>query len=146
MTEQLDETDRKLLAALAENARAPVADLARRFDVARTTVQARIDRLVSRGVIAGFTIREGGAYAPPIRATALVSIAPRTGAEVLARLKTLPNVRSVHTVSGRVDLIVELSAQSTDELDRTLDTIAEARGVQSSESLIHLSTKLDRRG
>ncbi|MCL3882296.1 Lrp/AsnC family transcriptional regulator [Marivita sp. GX14005] len=141
----MDETDQKLVSLLTENARLPVADLARRLGIARTTVQARIERLVARGAIAGFTIRKGAAHEPPIRATALVSIAPRTAAEVLARLKTLPNVRSVHTVSGRVDLIVELSADSTDELDRTLDVIAEARGVKSSESLIHLSTKLDRR-
>ncbi|HBT00996.1 MAG TPA: AsnC family transcriptional regulator, partial [Citreicella sp.] len=39
-----------------------------------------------------------------------------------------------------------LSASSTAELDATLDRIAEARGVRSSESLIHLSTKLDRDG
>ncbi|MEQ9673111.1 MAG: AsnC family transcriptional regulator, partial [Roseovarius indicus] len=31
-------------------------------------------------------------------------------------------------------------------LDDTLDRIGEAKGVKGSESLIHLSTKIDRRG
>ena len=44
---QIDETDRALLALLAADARRPVADLARRLGLARTTVQARIDRLVA---------------------------------------------------------------------------------------------------
>ena len=46
---------------------------------------------------------------------------------------------------GRWDLIAQLSAATTQDLDETLDNIAESKGVKSSESLIHLSTKLDRR-
>lgn len=146
MTLQIDETDAELIALLKRNARAPVADLARRLGLARTTVQTRIDRLLEKGAIAGFTLRTGDALAAPIRATVLVSIAPRTGPGVLGRLQALKSIEAVYTVSGRVDLIVEISAQTTQDLDRALDDIAEAKGVQSSESFIHLSTKLDRRG
>ncbi|SHK89448.1 transcriptional regulator, AsnC family [Roseovarius marisflavi] len=141
---QIDEMDRALLALLARNARLPVATLARKLGLARTTVQARLDRLETSGVIAGYTLRLGQEARPALRATALVSIEPRTGPAVLARLDSLPQVRSVHTTSGRFDLIVSLEATTTQELDETLDRIGEAKGVRSSESLIHLSTKLDR--
>ncbi len=141
---QIDETDRALLALLAENARLPVATLARRLDLARTTVQARLERLERSGVIAGYTLRLSPEARAPLRATALVSIEPRSGPAVLARLKSLPEVRRVHTTSGRFDLIVTIEAESTEALDATLDRIGEARGVRGSESLIHLSTKLDR--
>jgi DNA-binding Lrp family transcriptional regulator len=141
---QIDETDRALIAALTENARAPVADLARRTGLARTTVQSRIDRLLDRGMIAGFTLRPGAALRAPIRATVLISIAPRSAPAVLARLRSMPEVESVHTTSGRVDMIVALGAESTEALDRTLDRIGAVEGVKGSESLIHLSTKIDR--
>lgn len=141
---QNDETDRALIAALTENARAPVADLARRTGLARTTVQSRIDRLLDRGMIAGFTLRPGAALRAPIRATVLISIAPRSAPAVLARLRSMPEVESVHTTSGRVDMIVALGADSTEALDRTLDRIGAVEGVKGSESLIHLSTKIDR--
>lgn len=141
---QIDETDRALIAALAENARLPVADLARRLGLARTTVQARLDRLEARGAIAGYTLKRGPALRPGLRATVLISVEPRATAAVLARLKALTAVETVHTTSGRFDLIATLSAETTEELDRTLDTIGEARGVRGSESLIHLSTKIDR--
>lgn len=141
---QIDETDRALIAALTENARAPVADLARRTGLARTTVQSRIDRLLDRGMIAGFTLRPGAALRAPIRATVLISIAPRSAPAVLARLRSMPEVESVHTTSGRVDMIVALGADSTEALDRTLDRIGAVEGVKGSESLIHLSTKIDR--
>ena len=145
MTFQIDETDSRLIALLQRDARAPVAELARKLGLARTTVQTRIYRLLEKGAIAGFTVRRGSGLTAPIRATVLVSIAPRTGPDVLSRLHKLPHVDAVVTVSGRADLVIELSARSTQELDATLDTIAEAKGVQSSESFIHLSTKIDRR-
>lgn len=141
---QIDEIDKKLLQLLAENARRSVSELSRDLNLARTTVQARIERLENHGHIAGYTIRLGKNLRSALRATALVSIEPRSAPTVLQRLKTLSQVERVYTTSGRFDLIVELSATTTEELDETLDRIGESRGVKSSESLIHLSTKIDR--
>lgn len=143
---QIDNLDRALLALLRENARMPVAVLARRLGLARTTVQARLDRLEATGIVQGYTVRLNESLSAPLRATALVSIEPRSAPAVLARLESLAGVRTVHTTSGRFDLIVGLEANTTEELDTTLDRIGEAKGVRGSESLIHLSTKLDRRG
>lgn len=141
---QIDDTDRALIALLQENARAPVATLARRMGLARTTVQARLDRLETSGVIAGYALRLGDAARPPLHATVLLSIEPRAAPAVLSRLRSLSGVRRVHTTSGRFDMIVTLEAGSTAALDDTLDRIGEARGVKGSESLIHLATKIDR--
>tara|TARA_R110002049_G_scaffold160202_2_gene325264 strand:- start:46360 stop:46800 length:441 start_codon:yes stop_codon:yes gene_type:complete len=145
MTIQIDETDRALISALQSNARLPVADLARGLGLARSTVQARLERLERSGVIAGYAVRLGEAARAPLHATALVSIEPRSGPAVLNRLRSLAGVQVVHTTSGRFDLLVQIAAQTTQELDETLDRIGEARGVKGSESLIHLSTKIDRR-
>lgn len=141
---QIDETDRTLMALLAENARTPVATLARKLGLARTTVQARIERLENRGVIAGYTLRLGQPQRASIRATVLISIEPRSQPTVMARLRALPVIEQVHTTTGRFDLIATLTASTTEALDTTLDSIAEAKGVRSSESLIHLTTKIDR--
>ncbi|MFW8593431.1 Lrp/AsnC family transcriptional regulator [Cribrihabitans neustonicus] len=143
---QSDEIDQRLVALLRENARRPVAELARRLGLARTTVQARIERLEAVGAISGYTLKPSAAARPPLQATVLMSIEPRSGPAVLARLKGLSGVEVVHTTSGRFDLLAQVVAQSTAELDDTIDRIADARGVRSSESLIHLATKLDRTG
>ena len=141
----MDETDRKLLALLGENARLPVATLARRLHLARSTVQARLDRLEARGIITGYALRLGDRARPDlIRATVLLSIEPRATPAVLTRLKTLPQVETAHTASGRFDMILSLATRSTAELDATLDAIGEIDGVRGSESLIHLSTRIDR--
>ena len=62
----------------------------------------------------------------------------------LKPLRNMPEVERIHTTSGRVDLLLQLAAASTSQLDDVLDQIGGLTGVRSSESLIHLSTKLDR--
>jgi DNA-binding Lrp family transcriptional regulator len=63
---------------------------------------------------------------------------------VLKRLTALREVDSVITTSGRYDLMAQLSAPTTERINDALDQIVMARGVKSTESLIHLSVKLDR--
>lgn len=141
----MDDLDRNILAQLSGDARMSVAVLARRLRVARSTVQARLERLESTGAIAGYTLRLGeAARGARIRATVLLGIEPRAQPGVLSKLKSLPQVERVHTTSGRVDLLLQLATSSTTELDETLDRIGGIEGVRSSESLIHLATKLDR--
>lgn len=141
----MDETDKTLLAELGQDARASVAVLARRLGLARTTVQARIERLENRGIIAGYGVRLGpAARQGRIRATVLLQIEPRSTAQVLSRLKAVTEVQSAHTTSGRFDLLLELACPDTAALDTLLDLIGATPGVQRSESLIHLSTKIDR--
>lgn len=144
MTE-LDDIDRQLLALLTQNARLPVARIGARLGIARTTAQARLDRLERTGVIAGYTLRlSDEASRAAIRATVLVHILPSAQAAVIAQLKRLPQVERAHTTSGRFDLACQIRTTSTLELDETLDRIGEIEGVQAMESLIHLSTRIDR--
>ncbi|WCR12661.1 Lrp/AsnC family transcriptional regulator [Paracoccus stylophorae] len=141
----MDDLDRNILTQLAQDARVSVAVLARRLRVARSTVQTRLERLESSGAIAGYTLRLGeSARLSRIRATVLLVIEPRGLPGILARLRNLPQVERIHTTSGRVDLLLQLATGSTQELDDLLDRIGGLDGVRSSESLIHLSTKLDR--
>ena len=141
----MDDTDRALLAELTADARASVATLARRLKMARSTVQARLERLERSGAIAGYTVRLGqAARADRIRATVLLTIEPRSQSATLARLKALREVERVHTTSGRFDLLVQVAADSTAGLDAVLDAVGAIPGVLGTESLIHLSTRLDR--
>ena len=141
----MDDLDKQMLTLLAANARIPVAVLAKKLGVARSTVQARLDRLEMSGVIAGYTLRLGeAARAARVHATALITIEPRTTPQVLARLKTMPEVTRVTTTTGRVDFILTIATASTEELDRVLDAVGMIPGVKSSESLVHLSTRIDR--
>lgn len=141
----MDRLDRALLSRLADNARVSLATLSRSLGVARSTIQARIERLENTGVIAGYTVKLGeAARRGRIHATVLLSIEPHAQPAVLARLRAQPQVERIHTTSGRFDLLLQVAAETTAALDALLDEIGAITGVRSSESLIHLSTKLDR--
>ncbi|MFO0348603.1 MAG: Lrp/AsnC family transcriptional regulator [Alphaproteobacteria bacterium] len=140
-----DTIDQNLIALLRANAREPVAVLARKLDLARSTVQERIERLERRGVIAGYTIREGTGHADrQILAHVMISVDPKMSASVTADLKKMPEVRTLAAISGTYDLMAELAADSTARIDAVLDAIGHLKGVQKTMSSILLSVKFDR--
>ena len=141
----MDETDRRLIAMLRENARAPTAELARRLGLSRTTVQARIERLESRGVILGYTARLSDSYEQGlVRAHVAITALPKLSGRVEAELRRMPEVRTLHSVSGGFDMIIVLAAPSIRELDGIIDRIGALEGVDRTMSSIILSTRIDR--
>lgn len=141
----MDDLDRGILGLLGADARMSLATLSRRLKVARSTVQARLERLESTGTIAGYTLKLGEAMREGrLRASVLLTIEPRAQAAVLARLKSIAEVERVFTTSGRFDLLIQVACPGTQVLDLVLDQIGALTGVRASESLIHLSTKIDR--
>jgi DNA-binding Lrp family transcriptional regulator len=141
----MDELDRNIIGLLGADARTSVATLARKMKVARSTIQARLERLETSGMIAGYTLKLGeAAKEGRLRASVLVTIEPRAQAGILIRLKSIPEVERVFTTSGRFDLLMQIAAPNTRVLDEVLDQIGGLTGVRSSESLIHLSTRIDR--
>jgi DNA-binding Lrp family transcriptional regulator len=141
----MDDLDRNILGLLGADARMSVATLARRLKVARSTIQARLERLETTGIIAGYTLKLGeAARQGRLRASVLLTIEPRALAAVLTRLKAMSEVERVFTTSGRFDLLLQIAAPNTQVLDGLLDQIGGMTGVKSSESLIHLSTRIDR--
>lgn len=142
---QITDKDRKLLALLGEDARLPVATLARRLGLSRTTVQVRIERLEREGVIAGYGVRLSDAYLSDlIRAHVLITIAPKSLPAVTAELNAIHEVTALYSVNGPYDLIAIIAAPSIADLDRLIDRIGETQGVERTLSSIILSTRIAR--
>jgi len=132
---QVTDKDRELIALLGENARMPVATLAKKLSLSRTTVQARLERLEREGVISGYGVRLSETYLSGlIRAHVLITIAP----------KALSEVTTLHSVSGTFDLIAIIAAPSISQLDQLIDGIGTIDGVERTLSSIILSTRISR--
>lgn len=141
----VSDKDKQLLAVLAENARTPIAVIARKLNLSRTTVQARIERLEREGVIAGYGVRLSDSYEHGlVRAHVMIVLKTKALGRAVQALRALPEVMSVHSVSGGFDLIAEVAATSVSELDRTIDVIGEVEGVEKTQSSIILSTRFQR--
>ena len=139
----MDDTDRKLIALLRDNARLPVATLAALLKVSRGTVQNRLDRLQASGVIQGFTLRlmpEAEAEAGRIRAITLIEVAGERTEAVLRSLRGMAEVSAVHSTNGRWDLVVELTTGTLEGFDAALQRIRQIRGVAATETSLLLTT------
>jgi DNA-binding Lrp family transcriptional regulator len=141
----MDDLDQHLLARLRENARAPVAELARALGLSRTTVQSRLARLERTGVIAGYAVKlSESREAALVHAFIMLTVEPKQAAAVTTALKRMPGVRKLQSVSGPFDMVATVEAASVREMDELIDEIGALRGVERTNSSIVLSTKFDR--
>jgi len=141
----LSEKDQALIGLLKLNARESVASLARKLDVSRSTVQDRLKRLETSGVIAGYQVRMGPKNASGIQAFVEITVEPALLVQVLAELKAIPQIETIHTVSGKFDLVAVVGVDTAGQIDQVLDKVGAVSGITRTSSAIILSTKLDRR-
>ncbi len=125
----MDEKDRLLLTLLKRDARAPVVALARDLGLSRSATQDRLAKLRASGAIAGFTVIEGKAQAAET-AWLTVRFAPGYRCpQVVPKLKRVPAVETIHSVTGEIDLIVRLSAANVAGIEAARAAIAELPGI-----------------
>lgn len=138
----MDKTDERLIAALRHDARASLSDLAIQLNLSRTTIRSRIERLIQRGDIVGFTVvLKEDTVRDPVRGLMMIGIEGRGTGRITRQLQGLKDVRAVHSTNGRWDLIVELGTETLEDLDQALAKIRMFDGVQTSETSLLLSTK-----
>jgi DNA-binding Lrp family transcriptional regulator len=137
----MDDIDQALIAQLRQNARATVAELAHRLQVSRGTVTNRIRKLEDQQLIVGYTVRLRPEAEPErIRAWMAVLVDGNQTRAVIASLLGEPGVAALHDTNGRWDLLAELSAGSMSELSQVLERIRLIKGIQGTETSIHLAT------
>jgi DNA-binding Lrp family transcriptional regulator len=108
-------------------------------------VQSRIEKLERAGTILGYTVRVADEVERSlVKAQMMVTLSPKHSAGILSTLRKIPEVRTVHSVSGSFDLIVIAAANSVAELDRLIDRVGALDGVERTTSAVILSTRIDR--
>ncbi|MBU6442336.1 MAG: Lrp/AsnC family transcriptional regulator [Alphaproteobacteria bacterium] len=137
----MDDTDRRLIALLREDARAPVAALAKALGVSRGTVQNRIDRMLAQGTLLGFTVRlRAGAEGPRIRAITMIAVEGERAERIIKQLRGYPEIAAIHTTNGRWDLVLELNTESLEAFDKALQRLRQIKGIAGSETSLLLSS------
>lgn len=137
----IDGLDARILELFTHEPRIGVLEASRRLQVARGTVQARLDRLRDTGVIASLAPTVDPA-ALGFRVTAYASLDIRQGARasVAAHLSRIPEVLEVHTITGQGDLLCRIVARDNDDLQRVIDDLVGDDDIVRTSTLIALST------
>ena len=139
----LDDIDRMLLAALAEDARASVAELAKHIGLSAPSTSERLRRLEAQGVIGGYTVQiDPRALGYTLQA--IVRVKPMPGQLHLVEevLRRIPEFVECDKVTGDDCFIGRLVVRSMAELDAVLDKVAER--AETSTAIVK-STPVPRR-
>ncbi len=140
MTSPIDELDSRLIAELRENPRLGLLEISRRLGVARGTVQARLAKLETRGVITGF-----GPEVDPhelghrLEAFVLLELTQGRLAEAVAALEAVPEVLEADAVSGPQDLICRVAARDTEHLQEIVNRLLATDSIRHTTSYVVLS-------
>ncbi len=142
----IDALDSRLVTLLVAEPRIGVLEASRRLGVARGTVQARLDRLVERGVIRSFAPALDP-QALGYRVTAFANLEIRQGARdrVAAHLAAIPEVLEVHTITGQGDLFCRLVARDNDDLQRVIDDLVADDDITRTSTVVALACVLEHR-
>jgi len=143
MARPVDDLDRKLMAILSDEGRLAVADVARRAEVSRPTVAARLRSLVADGVfrVAGLV----NLFELPELTVALVGLTLDRYVleEKIEQIADLDEVGWAAVVTGRYDIIVEVATEDGMPglyrfLTQSLQTVG---GIQSSEMFVVMKAR-----
>ncbi|WP_193612056.1 Lrp/AsnC ligand binding domain-containing protein [Nocardioides lijunqiniae] len=140
----MDDLDRNLIELFAAEPRVGVLEASRRLGVARGTVQARLDKLESSGVVTGW----GPDLAPealgyPVTAFLTLEISQSSGHEAVAEhLAGVPEVLEAYTITGAGDLWCRVVARTNADLQRVIDRVVAVAGVQRASTVMALATQV----
>ena len=143
---RLDDTDERILAELADNARATFADIGDRVKLSAPAVKRRVDRMLDSGVIRGFTtVVDRNALGWDTEAYVQVFCHGRIAPNQLRQAWIdIPEIVSAATVTGTSDAILHVLARDMRHLEAALERIRSSAEVERSESIVVLSNLIER--
>ncbi len=148
ITSELDQFDRRILAALADDGRMSVTELARQVGLSNTPCQLRLKRLLAEGYIEGFK-----AVLNPVKmgldhvAFAEVKLT-NTHEDALRAfneaVKKIPEVEECHMIAGRFDYLLKIRTRDIRRYRHVLgERISELPFVASTSTNVAMETVVD---
>jgi DNA-binding Lrp family transcriptional regulator len=127
---RLDKIDHRLLELLLEDASRPLKTLAAAVELSRSSVRDRIARMQASGVIRRYTV-EVAPVRNGLTAILLVRLSQTPDPGAVRGVVSAPEVVRCYSLSGDIDLLVELAGEHADDVNRARDRIALLPGVAS---------------
>ena len=142
----LDDLDRRIVAALVEDARATYAEVGSQVGLSAPAVKRRVDRLRASGAITGFAARvTPEALGWTTEAYVELFCRGRTSpAEIAAAVIRHPEVIDACTVTGEADALLHIRAADVHHFEQVVERIGAESFVVRTRSVIVLSRLVHR--
>ena len=142
----MDELNRAILGHLTANARATFADIGSAVGLSAPAVKRRVDGMLARGEIAGFTtVIDPAAHGRDTKAFVEVTWAENVSKkQIRTDLEKIPEVVGVWTVAGEADALVHVVASGIAEVEATVERLRGNQGIARTRTSIVMSRLLQR--
>ncbi len=144
---EMDRLDRKILSCLQENARRPIADIAKELEIPVTTAHLRLRRLQESGIIEGTVLKiSPQALGYQVQAFIGVTVTKSSAFQhVMQELKKISQITEILYTTGQYSLFLRLWAHSMRDLHLVLsEQIQAIEDIQSTETFIVLDAPVER--
>ena len=142
----MDTTDRKIIGILADDARASLTDIGAAVDLSPSAVNERIRRLVTSGVIRRFTLEvDHRILGFDVLAFVWIALATETDeGEFRSFIASHPAVAECHHVTGAWSYCAKVRMPTLGDIEPFLAELKARRYLARSETVIALSTAMER--
>ena len=145
----LDEKDLKILDIIKDNSKLSTQQISRKTGIPITTVHNRLKKLEKEGVIEKYTValnyKKLGLH---IQAYILITLdfsslrkTNHSPEALFGALKKMPEVQSITTLAGQIDLMIKVVVHDIDELNNfILNKLRTLEGIDRTQTLIALES------
>ncbi|WP_191600947.1 Lrp/AsnC family transcriptional regulator [Marinomonas algicola] len=141
---KLDSFDQKIVALLVDDARLSVSDIGRSINLSRSAVAERLKRLEESGTITGYHAKVADNSQSKVSAYFAMTFSPLSCDLLLAPLTAIPEVKLAHSISGDVDLMVFVEAESMSRLNAIRESFDHLPNIQKVMTHTVLIPRIER--
>lgn len=136
----MDETDRKILQCLKENARVSVTDLSKKVNLSVAAVAERVRKLESVGIIEKYTtVLNQQMMGNDVSALMEVSLEhPKYFDRFTRKISEMEDVESCYYMTGDYDFMLKINTHSSSTLELLHRTIKSINGVSGTKTFFVL--------
>jgi len=121
--------DEIILNILKDNGRLSYTEIGKMLNLSEGAVRKRIKRLVEKGVIKRFTVIIDYKKIGKVESLTGINVAPENFLKVLEEIKKIDKIDRIYLTSGDHNLIVDIVADSFEELNEIHKRIESIEGV-----------------
>ena len=143
----IDNVDLKILSLLAEDAKMPYTEVAKKVFVSGGTVHVRMRKMEEMGIVKGTTLNMDYSKMG-YDITAFLGIYLEKSSlydEVIKHLERIPEIVKIHYTTGNYNIFVKMHCKDTKHLKDVLhDKIQTIEGIERTETIISLEESMNR--
>jgi Lrp/AsnC family leucine-responsive transcriptional regulator len=141
----MDQTDKKILKKLQENARTTISELSSEIALSMPATSERLKKMEASGVIKQYTaILDPGLMHKHLMALIFLRFDnPANGDRFANLVKDEPEIKECYYITGEFDYSLKILTENTHTLEKLLTRIKKQPGVMQTQTIVILSTITD---